>query len=166
MFLCDVCVVAKECFHIMYEKCTHYMKCHIYAQYHPWSKYLKMIALIIILLLSNVNMKAPGLLIHDLPTVPSISWEHRHFYDLDHFNVWRSVSLKISIYGQKDPIWISTFWEGFIFLLLNGVKIGRRSTLKELESSFPHFLRKTKARNINAQFFFFKVILIKIIQLI
>lgn len=104
MFLCDVCVVAKECFHIMCEKCTHYMKCHIYAQYHPWSKYLKMIALIIILLLSNVNMKAPGLLIHDLPTVPSISWEHRHFYDLDHFNVWRSVSLKISIYGQKEPI--------------------------------------------------------------
>lgn len=63
-----------------------------------------MIALIIILLLSNVIMQAPSLLIHDLPTIPNISWEQRHFYDLDHFNVWRSVSLKMSIYGQKDPI--------------------------------------------------------------
>ena len=97
---------------------------------------------------------SPSLLIHDLPTIPNISWEQRHFYDLDHFNVWRSVSLKMSIYGQKDPIWISTCWEGFIFLLLNGVKMGHRSTLEELESSFPHFPRKTKARNINAQFFF------------
>lgn len=96
MFLCNVCVVAKECFYIMYEKCI--------AQYHPWNKYLKMIALIIILLLSNVIMQAPSLLIHDLPTIPNISWEQRHFYDLDHFNVWRSVSLKMSIYGQKDPI--------------------------------------------------------------
>ena len=100
----------------------------------------------------------PGLLIHDLHTIPSISWEHRHFYDLDHFNVWRSVSLKMSIYGQKDPIWISTCWEGFIFLLLNGVKMGYRSTLKELGPSFPQFPRKTKARNTNAQFFFLSYI--------
>lgn len=156
MFLYNVCVVAKACFYIMYEKWI--------VQYHPWNKYLKITALIIILLLSNVIMKAPGLLIHDLPTIPSISWEHRHFYDLDHFNVWRSVSLKMSIYGQKDPIWISTCWEGFIFLLLNGVKMGHRSTLKELGSSFSTVSKENKSKKYQCPVVvFFKVILIKII---
>lgn len=96
MFLCNVCGGGQRNV-FMYEKC--------FAQNHPWSKFLKMIALIIILLLSSIIRKALGLLIHDLSTKPSISWEQRHFYDLDHINVWRSVSLKnVSLWPKRSCV--------------------------------------------------------------
>lgn len=108
-----MCGGAKECFYIMYEKCV--------AQYHPWSNFLKMIAIIITLLLSGGSRPR----FCDLSTIPSIYWQQRHFYD--HINLWRSISLKSVSYGPEAPVYIKTCWEGCICLLLNGVKMGLSS---------------------------------------